>query len=135
MTMMALFPSHPFGHMVYIRWSVFTSSVNYHSSCMAWVVNIHRSHGLTLDKVVIDIGKGEFYPGITFVACSCENEITGITLQPDSGLLINLYPTISSAYLSTSRKTTNCYFLNLTQTLSCPAESTHYLQLSSNNKL
>ena len=38
---------------------------------LAWAVTIHKSQGLTLDKVVIDIGKKEFSSGLTFVACSC----------------------------------------------------------------
>ena len=37
---------------------------------LAWAVTIHKAQGLTLDKVVIDIGKKEFSSGLTFVACS-----------------------------------------------------------------
>ncbi|CAI8031902.1 ATP-dependent DNA helicase PIF1 [Geodia barretti] len=37
---------------------------------LAWAVTIHKSQGLTLDKVVIDVGKREFSTGLTFVACS-----------------------------------------------------------------
>ena len=37
---------------------------------LAWAVTIHKSQGLTLDKVVIDVGKREFSLGLTFVACS-----------------------------------------------------------------
>ena len=37
---------------------------------LAWAVTIHKAQGLTLDKVVIDIGKREFSSGLTFVACS-----------------------------------------------------------------
>ena len=37
---------------------------------LAWAVTIHKSQGLTLDKVVVDIGKREFSTGLTFVACS-----------------------------------------------------------------
>jgi len=38
---------------------------------LAWAVTIHKAQGLTLDKVVIDIGKKEFSSGLTYVACSC----------------------------------------------------------------
>ena len=37
---------------------------------LAWAVTIHKSQGLTLDKVVVDVGKKEFSTGLTFVACS-----------------------------------------------------------------
>ena len=37
---------------------------------LAWAVTIHKSQGLTLDKVVIDVGKREYSSGLTFVACS-----------------------------------------------------------------
>ena len=37
---------------------------------LAWAVTIHKSQGLTPDKVVIDVGKKEISPGLTFVACS-----------------------------------------------------------------
>ena len=37
---------------------------------LAWAITIHKAQGLTLDKVVIDIGKKEFLSGLTYVACS-----------------------------------------------------------------
>ena len=37
---------------------------------LAWAITIHKAQGLTLDKVVIDVGKKEFSAGLTFVACS-----------------------------------------------------------------
>jgi len=37
---------------------------------LAWAITIHKAQGLTLDKVVIDIGNKEFSSGLTFVACS-----------------------------------------------------------------
>ncbi len=36
---------------------------------LSWTVTIHKSQSLTLDKVVVDVGK-EFSAGLTFVACS-----------------------------------------------------------------
>ena len=37
---------------------------------LAWAVTIHKAQGLTLENVVIDIGKKEFCSGLTYVACS-----------------------------------------------------------------
>lgn len=45
---------------------------------LAWAVAIHKSQGLTLDKVVIDIGKKEFSSGLTFVACSRVRKLSDI---------------------------------------------------------
>ena len=43
---------------------------------LASAVNIHKSQGLTLDKVVFDVGKREFSTGFTFVACSSCPSVT-----------------------------------------------------------
>ena len=37
---------------------------------LAWAVTIHKAQGLTLDKVVINIGNKEFLSGLTYEACS-----------------------------------------------------------------
>ena len=49
---------------------------------LAWAVTIHKSQGLTLDKVVIDVGKKEFSCGLTFVACSRVRKLTDILFTP-----------------------------------------------------
>ena len=49
---------------------------------LSWAVTIHKSQGLTLDKVVVDIGKKEFCTGITFVACSRVRRLTDMVFSP-----------------------------------------------------
>ena len=49
---------------------------------LAWAVTIHKAQGLTLDKVVIDIGKKEFSSGLTFVACSRVRHIQDLLFIP-----------------------------------------------------
>ena len=49
---------------------------------LAWAVTIHKFQGLTLDKVVIDVGKKEFSCGLTFVACSTVRKLTDILFTP-----------------------------------------------------
>ena len=49
---------------------------------LAWAVTIHKSQGLTLDKVVIDVGKKEFSSGLTFVACSRVRKLSDILFMP-----------------------------------------------------
>ena len=45
---------------------------------LAWAVTIHKAQGLTLDKVVIDVGMKEFACGLTFVACSRVRTLTDL---------------------------------------------------------
>lgn len=49
---------------------------------LAWGVTIHKAQGLTLDKVVVNIGKKEFSSGLTFVACSRVRRITDLLFNP-----------------------------------------------------
>ena len=49
---------------------------------LAWAVTIRKSQGLTLDKVVIDIGKKEFSCGLSFVACSRVRKLSDILFVP-----------------------------------------------------
>ena len=49
---------------------------------LAWAVTIHKSQGLTLDKVVIDVGKREFSTGLTFVACSRVRQLRDLLFTP-----------------------------------------------------
>ena len=49
---------------------------------LAWAITIHKAQGLTLDKVVIDIGKKEFSAGLTFVARSRVCRLLDITFDP-----------------------------------------------------
>lgn len=49
---------------------------------LAWAVTIHKSQGLTLDKVVVNVGKKEFSCGLTFVACSRVRHLTELLFSP-----------------------------------------------------
>ena len=49
---------------------------------LAWAVTIHKSQGLTLDKVVIDVGEREFSCGLTYVACSRVRQLTDFLFSP-----------------------------------------------------
>ena len=48
---------------------------------LAWAVTIHKSQGLTFDKVVIDLGYGAFAHGQTYVALSRCTTFAGIVLS------------------------------------------------------
>ena len=48
---------------------------------LAWALTIHKSQGLTFNKVNIDVGQGAFSGGQTYVALSRSTSLEGITLQ------------------------------------------------------
>ena len=48
---------------------------------LAWALTVHKSQGLTFDNVVIDIGRGAFVGGQTYVALSRCRSLEGLTLR------------------------------------------------------
>lgn len=48
---------------------------------LAWAVTIHKAQGKTFDKIVIDLGKGAFENGQTYVALSRCRTLEGIILK------------------------------------------------------
>ena len=47
---------------------------------LAWAVTIHKAQGLTLEDVRIDLGRGAFAMGQTYVALSRARSLTGLSL-------------------------------------------------------
>lgn len=48
---------------------------------LAWALTIHKSQGLTFDRVIIDVGQGAFSGGQTYVALSRCRSLQGITMR------------------------------------------------------
>jgi hypothetical protein len=49
---------------------------------LAWAITVHKSQGLTLRKVIIDLGDKEFSAGLSFVAVSRVHALEDIIFRP-----------------------------------------------------
>lgn len=58
-----------------------TGSFKQYPLRLAWAVTIHKSQGKTFDKIIIDMGKGAFESGQTYVALSRCRTLEGIVLK------------------------------------------------------
>lgn len=68
---------------------------------LAWAMTIHKSQGKTFDRVIIDLGRGAFAPGQTYVALSRCRTLEGIVLrQPVQSRDIQSDPRITHFYQS-----------------------------------
>ena len=47
---------------------------------LGWAITVHKSQGLTLQRVVFGIGSREFYVGVSYVGCSHVRSYKGLAL-------------------------------------------------------
>jgi hypothetical protein len=62
----------------------------------AWAITIHKAQGMTLEAVEVDLGRGAFAPGQTYVALSRATSLAGLRLtRPLSPRDVQVDPTIA----------------------------------------
>lgn len=62
----------------------------------AWAITIHKAQGMTLDAVEVDLGRGAFAPGQTYVALSRATSMAGLRLtRPLTPRDVQVDPTIA----------------------------------------
>jgi ATP-dependent exoDNAse (exonuclease V) alpha subunit len=49
---------------------------------LSWAITIHKSQGMTLDRVTVDLGDSEYSSGLTFVALSRAKSFLGLRVRP-----------------------------------------------------
>ena len=49
---------------------------------LSWAVTIHKSQGLTMTRLTVDLGEKEFSSGLTFVALSRAKSFLGLRIRP-----------------------------------------------------
>ena len=66
---------------------------------LGWAMTIHKSQGMTLDSLRLDLGRGAFCSGQTYVALSRCKTLEGITLdKPISMTSVKADPQIIEFY-------------------------------------
>lgn len=71
---------------------------------LAWAITIHKSQGKTFDRVVVDLGRGAFAHGQTYVALSRCTSLTGLRLLRPIGHESIIMDTRISEFLSQLRQ-------------------------------
>jgi len=66
---------------------------------LGWAITIHKSQGMTMEKLTLDLGSGAFCEGQTYVALSRAKTIEGITLaQPIKMQDVKVNPIVLEFY-------------------------------------
>ena len=53
----------------------------------SYAISIHKSQGQTMDKIILDLGDGEFAPGLTYTALSRAKKLENIAFDPFPSML------------------------------------------------
>ena len=59
-----------------------TTNSNRFPLSLAWAITIHKSQGMTLDRITVDLGCNKFASGLTFVALSHMRTFGGLRVEP-----------------------------------------------------
>jgi hypothetical protein len=99
---------------------------------LAWAVTIHKSQGLTLDTVVIDLEDSDFSLGLSYVAISRVKTLGGLLFHADFGPARlqrpRQTPTMAQLLVDNTRREG----LEMTEYISYGVDLSEYLNVYSN---
>ena len=72
-------PSRP---NVILITQIHTSNQNGLPLMLTWAITIHKSQGMTLDQVTVDLGCSKFISGLMFIVLSCVKMFRGLRIKP-----------------------------------------------------
>lgn len=93
---------------------------------LAWAITIHKSQGMTLDAIEVDLGDA-FEPGMGYVALSRVRRLSGLKLMNLNAMALKVHPKIlehDPIFKTCSREAAEALSLESTQTLESTQLST-----------
>ena len=76
--------SNPCSHLpavVFVEFEGYSGPHTQLPLTLAWAVKIHKSQGMTLEKVVVELGPTDFTPGLAFAAISHVKTLKGLAFH------------------------------------------------------
>jgi ATP-dependent exoDNAse (exonuclease V) alpha subunit len=99
---------------------------------LAWAVTIHKSQGLTLDMVVIDLEDSDFSLGLSYVAISRVKTLGGLLFQADFGPARLQRPRQTPTMAQLLEDNTRRQGLEMTEYISYGMDMSEYLNVYNN---
>ena len=91
------------------RWEFSNYYVEQYPICLAWALTIHKSQGMGIDNLTIDIGNNVFEDGQSYVALSRSTNSNGLCIKNYSLDSIKCNSVVNNFYNNLHQKSNNWY--------------------------